>query len=184
MYWLDTAIVAVLLIGAAFGALTGFLWQIARIAGLGLALYCCLMFNDTASEIIQRDFLQGADPNLAKGIAYIVVFAAVYLACYFVALLLDQTIRAVHLQAMDRLLGAVVGVLKMGLVAAAVCFGLMQYPHPRTKEWIEQSTLAPIMAQGMDYALLAIPEEYKEEFTNNVRNWWQMAREKTNQKTE
>ena len=184
MYWLDTAIVAVLVIGAAFGALTGFLWQVARIAGLGLALYCCLFFNDVASEIILRDFLQGADPNLAKGIGYIVVFAVVYLALYFVALLVDQTIRAVHLQALDRLLGAAMGALKMGLVAAAVCFGLTQYPHPRTKEWIERSTLAPMMAQGIDWILLAIPEEYKEEFTNNVRTWWEMAREKANQKSE
>lgn len=182
MYWLDTAIVAILVIGACFGALTGFLWQVARIACLGAALYCCLFFNDVASEIILRDFLQGVDPTVAKWIGYILVFVVVYLALYFVVLLLDQTIKAVHLETIDRVLGAAMGLAKMAVIAAAVCFGLSHYPNPRAREWMEQSTIAPVMAQGVDWVLLAIPDEYKEEFTNNVRTWWEMAREKAIQK--
>lgn len=182
MYWLDTAIVAILLIGAAFGALSGFLWQVARIVSLGAALYCSLFFNDVASEIVQRDFLQGADVNLAKGIAYVVVFAVVYLTLYIVALFLDQTMRAVRLETIDRVFGALLGASKMCVVAAAICFGMTNYPHERTKEWMERSTLAPVLSESVQYVLMAIPEELKDEFTSNVQTWWQTTREKAIQK--
>lgn len=175
MFWLDTTILALLGLGALLGAVSGFLWQVARIAGLAIAIYAAILLNDWASSLLADAILQGADPRIARGLAYLAVFLVVFIVLYQVAWLLDQWIQAVHLEPFDRLLGAGVGACKMGLLLAAICLGLSNYPNERTKEILDKSSLAPALASGMDAMLVAIPEEYKNELTNG----WNQLRELT-----
>lgn len=179
MFWLDTTILALLALGALLGAVSGFLWQVARIAGLAVAVYAAILLNDWVSSLIADAILQGADPRIARGLAYLAVFLVVFIVLYQVAWLLDQWIHAVHLEPFDRMLGAVVGACKMGLLLAAICLGLSNYPNERTKEILDQSALAPALASGMDAMLVAIPEEYKTELANG----WNQLRDLTRSRT-
>jgi membrane protein required for colicin V production len=176
MYWLDSTILALLALGALVGAWTGFLWQVARILSLSLSLYAAILANDSVAKLFQDTFLKGVDDRIPHAVAYVAVFIVVYIILHQLVWVLDRVIRAVRLEPIDRLLGALVGACKIGLVLAAVCLGLTAYPHPRTKEVMEKSTLAPVLAEGMEMVLFVIPEEYKSELCSGLKNLREMAR--------
>ena len=181
MFWLDTTIIALLILGAILGAVSGLLWQVARILCVALSVYAAILLNEWASNLLLEALLKGAEPAVARAAAYLAVFLAMFFVLYHVIWLLDQAIRAVNLEPVDRLLGAGVGACKMGLVLAALCLGLTAYPNPTTKEVMEKSTLAPVLAEGMEMVLLVIPQEYKTELCNGLKNLREFARSQVEQ---
>jgi uncharacterized membrane protein required for colicin V production len=181
MFWLDTTIVALLVLGAILGAISGLLWQVARIVCVAVSVYAAILLNEWATNLLQEALLKGAEPAVARALAYLGVFIAVFFVLYHVVWLLDQAIRAVRLEPVDRLLGAGMGALKMALLVAAVCLGLSAYPNPTTKEVLEKSTLAPVLAEGMEMVLLVIPQEYKTELCNGLKNLREYARSRLEQ---
>jgi|GEM_PF-3360639 len=176
MFWLDTTIVALLVLGAILGAISGLLWQVARILCVALSVYAAILLNEWATNLFLEAFLKGAEPAVARALAYLAVFIAVFVVLYHVALVLDQAIRAVNLQPMDRFLGAAMGACKMALLVAAICLGLTAYPNQATTEVLEKSKLAPVLADGMEMVLLVIPQEYKTELCNGLKNLREFAR--------
>lgn len=175
MFWLDTAIVGVLIVGAAFGALSGFLWQAARLVGFAGAIYAAILANPWAAGLLQAQWLRDADPGVARVAAYVLVFLSVCLSIFLITWLLKEGVKAARLEAVDRLLGAVVGGLKAGLVVAAFCFVLASFPQAPTGHLLEQSSLAPTLAGVMESVLVVVPAEYKE----SLEKSWRVLRERT-----
>jgi membrane protein required for colicin V production len=169
VYWLDTAILAVLATGALFGALSGLLWQVARVLSCGVAVYASIYLNDWAAQALQEFALHVADPRLAMVLAYLVVFVAIYLTLFCATLLLERAMTAVRLQPLNRLLGATLGGVKAGLLLGAVFLGMANYPHPSTRELLDRSALAPVLARGMQVVIIAVPQEYKDWLCNGVQ---------------
>ncbi|HWY86843.1 MAG TPA: CvpA family protein [Gemmataceae bacterium] len=162
MYWLDTLILALLVLGAALGFFSGFLWQIARILTLGTALLVTVTCNDPASHFCRDQLLRGADPRVAQAVAYVLVFLVVYLVLFLAARLVYAGIRATDLVAVDRLLGGAFGAGKMALILGACCLAAANYPHQTTRDWMAKSALAPTFSDAMEHVLYIIPDEYKE----------------------
>src|SRR5262245_41364054 len=131
MFWLDTAILAVLSLGAIIGARSGLVWQLARVAGLAGSIYIAIAVNGPASTLMQDVFLYGADPRLAKLLAYVVVFISAYLVIYFISCLVREGIQATPLEPLDRALGAGLGVVKAAGVLAVVCWAVASLQHPK-----------------------------------------------------
>lgn len=161
MHWLDTTIVAVLLIGAVLGFLTGFLWQVARIAGLVLSAYCSATLHEPSCQLV-RDVFKDGDARIVSAAAYVLVFVLVYLGLYVCAMALKAAIRAADLENLDRLAGAVLGLAKSALLAGAVCLLLQYWSHPMTRDWMAQTKIAPAMAQAMEQGIALVPHEYKQ----------------------
>ncbi len=178
MFWLDSTILAVLGLGALLGALSGLLWQVARLAGLVAAVYAAVVLNEPASALVHEGFLQGADPRAARLAAYGGVFLAVYLVFYFLTYLLYQGLEAARLEPLDRLLGAALGLAKAGLILAGLCWGLASYPHPKTQELLGKSLLAPILAEGLDSLLRTLPPEFTIDSWEELRPFWDRERGK------
>jgi membrane protein required for colicin V production len=162
MYWLDTLLLVFLAVGAALGFFSGFLWQIARILTLAIAVVATVVCNDPASLFCREQLLRDADPRVAQAVAYVLVFLSVYVVLFLATRLLYKGIRAADLEIVDRLLGGLFGAAKMAMIAGACCLGTANYPHPTTRDWIAKSTLAPALADGMEQVLIIIPEDYKE----------------------
>jgi membrane protein required for colicin V production len=162
MYWLDTLILAVLVLGAALGFYSGFLWQIARILALSTALLVTVTCNEPATRFCRDQLLAGADPRIPQAAAYVLVFLAVHLILHLTTRLLYAGIRAADLEMVDRLAGGLFGAGKMALIVGACCLAAANYPHPTTRAWMAHSTLAPVFADGMEHVLVIIPDEYKE----------------------
>jgi len=169
MYWLDTAILLILGIGVAWGAVTGLWWQIARFLSLGVSFAATILGHDPAMRLVQ-DGLGQMDPRLLHGLAYVAVFLAVYLCLYYLTHLVYEMIRAGNLEYLDRLLGALLGGAKVSLILAAVCLGLANYPNPTTKQWMASSQFAPTFADGMEFVLLSFPEDYKADLQESLVN--------------
>ncbi len=168
MYWLDTLLLAIIALGALLGFFSGFLWQIARILTLGIALFATVAFNEPASRLCQDNLLRDADPRIAQVVAYVLVFLAVYLVLFLATRLVYKGIKASDLEILDRLLGGVFGAGKMALVLGATCLAAANYPHPTTRDWLAKSNLAPAFANGMEHVLLVIPDEYKENLRDTL----------------
>ena len=179
MYWLDTVILALLVMGAIFGARSGFLWQVARVAGFGVAIYASIYLNDWGAHALQELLLQGTDPRIGMVLAYLLVFIAIYLVFFGATLLLERGMEAVCLQPVNRCLGGALGTVKAGLLLGAVFLGMASYPHASTQEMMDRSHLAPMLADTMKVVLVAIPQEYKDWLCNGLENVREMARART-----
>src|SRR6476661_908253 len=98
MFWLDTAILLALGLGAGVGFWSGLLWQVARVLNLGLSFYACVALNESTTTLLDEHVLSGVDVRLTRGVAYVGVFLAVYLTLFGLTRLLQKMIRATKLE--------------------------------------------------------------------------------------
>ena len=126
--------------------------------------------NEQASVTLHDACMQGADPPVVRLTAYVVVFLAVYLVLFYATRMIYQGIEAVQLQPFDRLLGAALGLGKAALLLAAAAWALNAFQHPKTKELMSESTLAPVFVEGMESVLNVIPPEVKTEVCEGVQS--------------
>ncbi len=178
MYWLDTVIVAILLIGAVFGALSGLVWQVARVASFGVAIYAAIYLNEWATKTLQDLVLQGADPRVGMVMAYLLVFLVIYLLFFAATVILERGMTAVCLQPLNKMLGAGLGAMKAALLLGAIFLGMVNYPHAEMQEIIHHSTLAPPLAEGTQLVIVAIPQEYKDWLCAGIENLRELAKTK------
>jgi uncharacterized membrane protein required for colicin V production len=160
MYWLDTTILFVLGAGAIFGAVTGLLMQLARLAGFVISLYAAVYFNEGTAALLQEKVMQEAEPWLTYLLAYLFVFLIVYLAIYLLTLTLERGLTAVRLQVLNRLLGALLGASKLALLLGGVFLGVACYPSDSTRDMLRRSTLAPLLAEGTESVVGAVVTEW------------------------
>jgi membrane protein required for colicin V production len=182
MYWLDTTILVVLGLAALLGAISGLLWQLLRLVGFGVAVYAAVFGNDWASNVLRQTLLRDADPIAVRAVAYGVVFVGVYLALFLLTFLLERALKAAKLKALDRLLGALLGAAKAGLILGAIFLGLANVPHPQAREMLNRSLLAPVLADGVNLVLLAIPQEYKSQLQDGLRGLRDASRRKADER--
>lgn len=173
MYWLDTAILVLLALGAGLGFWSGLLWQVARVLSLVVSLYATVVCNEPATRVLD-EVVHGIDVRVARGAAYIVVFLGVYLTLFLFTRLVHKAIRATQLEIVDRLLGGLLGAAKMGAVVAVICAALVALPAPAIQECTAQSTLAPLFARGTEVGIELIPEEYRNQLADGLQQLREM----------
>ena len=171
MHWLDTTLLAALCVGAVLGFVTGLFWQLARIASFVLAVYATIFLHDAAVDVLRGSVLRELDGSIVGTAAYLTVFLLAYLLLFLVTRLLRSWIRSTDLAPLDRLLGAALGLGKVALVLAVVCWTMSRWPHPGPKEWHDASTLAALFARGVDSALIQIPDAYKQPILETFEQW-------------
>lgn len=168
MYWLDGILLVGICIGALLGARSGFLQQFGRIAGLAVAFYTAFITNDLATRFLLDYVLINTEEYIARILAYLIVFFSLYLSVFYATRLVQKLIKAVHLDSVDRMLGAVVGAAKMTLLLAVLCLGLTHFPHPKSEEVVSRSVLAPALANGLEMVVQAIPAYYRDRIHEGV----------------
>jgi uncharacterized membrane protein required for colicin V production len=112
----DAAIVCVLLGGMAWGAWRGIVWQLASIASLVLGYAVA----HTTSDDLAAHFHVPGDPIVARGLAMVVIYAAVSGSVFVMAWLVRATLSRLKFEAYDRHLGMVLGGLEGGLLGLIV----------------------------------------------------------------
>lgn len=161
MHWLDILLLLVLAVGAAFGARTGLLRQVARIASFGVALYACLSFRRPALALLDL-VMEGGTEVVREAVAGAVTFVVVYGFLYGLTLLLDARLRKSSLKVADRILGAGFGLVKTGLLAGAALLLVAVVADADTESALGRSRLAPVLLRGVRLTLAAVPPSYKE----------------------
>ena len=105
----DAAMVGLILGGMVWGAWRGIVWQIASLASLVLGYTVA----HTTSDDLAVHF--PGDPVVARGLAMVVIYAAVSGGVFLAAWMVRATLRKLKFEAYDRHLGMVLGGLEGAL---------------------------------------------------------------------
>jgi len=168
MHWLDAVLLVLLGIGALLGAWAGLVRQVLRIVAVCVAIYACIYFHEAANGFLTGR-LDGAPPFLVSLLAYALLCGLVFLVFWVIRQGVDKGLKAAKLKAVDRVLGALLGVVKFGLVAGAILMGLAVLGLPPTDAALADSKVAPVLLDGMKAVIVLVPQDYKNEVDNSVQ---------------
>jgi membrane protein required for colicin V production len=170
MHWLDMLLLGLLGFGAALGFWSGLIMQLARLVCLGVSIYVTFLLNEPVTRLLHGRIAPDTNVNLLHGLAYIGVFLAVYIALFALSRLLYRVVSASRLVFLDRLAGAVLGACKTALILAPVCAVLVFLSLPPTDEWLNRSTIAPLLARGAREAVAMLPDSYRTQAHDSVEH--------------
>ncbi|MXW65247.1 MAG: CvpA family protein [Bacteroidetes bacterium SB0662_bin_6] len=131
---LDILIAAGLLIGLARGLSTGAVRQIVGLAGTALAIVLALELMHPVGNAIGG--ILGAGAGIVPILGFIVVFAAVQLALYVLAKVIETSLKMLRLSMANRAAGAIVGLCKAALLLSVLFLVLnfFNIPNPENRE--------------------------------------------------
>jgi uncharacterized membrane protein required for colicin V production len=165
MHWLDTTLLIVLGIGAFLGAWSGLVRQVLRIVAVCVALYACIYYHEAASRLLAGQ-LEGTPPFLVGLLTYAAICLLVFLVFWGIRVGIDKGLKASKLKVLDRILGAILGMVKFGLVAGALLMGLAVLGQSSIDESLAESRIAPVLLRGMRAVIVLVPQDYKNEVDN------------------
>ena len=168
MHWLDILILVVLGVGAAMGFCTGLLWQVARVVSLALSLYVAIIINTSVSDWLSQQWTD-VNPAVNRVVAFLAVFIGVYLALYLLTRLIHSAIKAAKLETIDRVLGAILGSVKMALIVSCICALMVALDLQIFRDWFDQATTPWYFAKGTEIAVGWIPPHYRERANEGVQ---------------
>jgi membrane protein required for colicin V production len=172
MNGLDYVLIIAVAIGALHGLRRGALGMITSVVSLVAGLYLASEYYERIAAFAATAL--GTNPNVSAVIAYIFVFALVFIAIGFAGSFVSGVLRTIHLGWLDNLAGAVVG----GAIIAIICglaVMLMAAVLPSDAELLRQSKLAPIMLTYEESLVAMIPGEIKatyEEHRDALMRYW------------
>ncbi len=117
-YILDIILVIPLAWGLVRGLYKGFLLSVGSLLGLIIGIYVANAYSGQMSEYVLRQFV--LSQGMAHAISFFVIFAGVAFICFLISKLLDKFFKMVILSWLNRLLGAIFGVLKCALIVSVI----------------------------------------------------------------
>ncbi|MGP2569777.1 CvpA family protein [Ornithobacterium rhinotracheale] len=146
---LDLVLGGSLLYGTYMGYRRGIFRQIAGIVGLYIALIFGLKYADLVGDLLHDSGL--AQEKTAPFISFCIAFILILIAIHFLAGFLRKLSRSLGLGLLERLLGAVLGGIKISLMIGAFLFFILRVngkAHFFPEETISQSILLPYFKIG------------------------------------
>lgn len=176
IHWFDALVVGILAAGAAIGASRGVLRQTVRLITHALAIFVALSLHEKVVAFLEASGGElGSIPHTHSFLGtYLVVYVVLFIVAHLFqkaikALCLSPeerkgrtTLQALGLESVDRLLGAALGTIVAALVVGMGLLALTLNPDEQVETALEKSHLRPVMLRGIQRALVALPQEYKE----------------------
>lgn len=156
----DTLVIGVMAIGLVLGLVRGFMSQFTGIAGMLGGLYLAGR-HYTALRKAALDPLIDTDHNGEIAFIFIVVFTVLVAAV--VGYVMKKAFEKLDLGAYDRLMGACFGVVKSGMICAAILLAVVYFaPNGgRLEQSIGSSKAAPMLWGAMDSVADSLPKPYR-----------------------
>jgi uncharacterized membrane protein required for colicin V production len=148
--WYDLLTLGILMYAMFRGATKGVVWQLATIA----ALLLCFFFSGSLSHVI-APFIRVEEP-LNKWIAMLILYLGFSFVCFGVARVLHDAIESMRIEALDRHMGALLGLVKGAMFSVFLTFFLVTLSHS-ARESITQSESGYIAAVVIDRLDPVIP---------------------------
>lgn len=128
----DMLAAAVILICIMISMTRGIIAEVASLAAWIVSFVIARMFGEAFAEA----FLSNIQPHvLSVAVGFILVFAAAWLAMYLLRSLLTALVGSVGLGGVNRLMGALFGALKGGLIVTFVVLVCSFTDLPKTAGW-------------------------------------------------
>jgi len=115
---LDIILLVILLFGAVRGFMNGFFVEIASLVSLALGLYGAIHFSYFAANFLKNKF-EWSEKTI-QIIAFAVTFVIIVLIISFSGKLLTKIADTIALGVFNKILGALFGLMKLGLILSVV----------------------------------------------------------------
>jgi membrane protein required for colicin V production len=162
MNWLDIVILIMIVISAVSGFASGLIKSVFSLAGLIVGIVLAGRYYVGFSN--QLGFIPGdSGPRIA---AFIIIFLAVMLVATLLGIILTKIISAIMLGWLNRIGGAVLGIVLGAFFAASLLAIWVQVGSPG--DFMNDSKLAPILLDKLPFILGLLPPEF-----NNVQQFFQ-----------
>jgi membrane protein required for colicin V production len=115
---IDIFIIIPIVLGFVFGLSKGLIKELFALAAIVLGIFGARLFEPQVSQMLLSVF--DMQVGVARAISYLILFVAIAVALLFVANLLDKLVSAIALGGLNKLLGAVFGMLKMTLIVSVL----------------------------------------------------------------
>lgn len=150
---LDYAIIAIALVSVAIGAWRGAIREIINIAAWVVAFILAHAFSADLAPYF-ADWI--AEPVYRTALSWLVIFVAVLIFASLLASLLSELVRKLGLSGLDRVLGAIIGVLRGGLVIVVLALAAGMTKFPQSALWKNAALTPPIEFAAL-YARALLP---------------------------
>ena len=151
----DWALLAVLAFSVLVGLVRGLVFELMSLVGWAVAYVAAQVFSPRLAAHVP---IGTPGSPLHQGAAFVVTFIGVLIAWALLARLLRMVIRATPLTLMDRLLGAVFGLLRGGLLLVVLATVLAFTPAVRSQAWTD-SKGAAWLGLGLGWIKPLLPPE-------------------------
>ncbi len=164
MTWIDLLILAIILVSVISAFINGLLVEVFSLAGVIFGLLIAAAEYARLAPWVRRWV---ENPEAANLIAFLLIGLGVMVAAGLAGRLMRGTVRHVGLGFIDRLLGALFGVVKgcvivtLGAMAVAAFF-----PNA---DWLESSKLAPMFLSAARDGSHMTPYEFGEKIREGVK---------------
>jgi len=154
--WIILAFLAFSVVGA---AMEGFFHEAFHLAGLVLGYLLAAWQYHRLAEWFAPHL---KSPWIGEIAGFLIIFFAVLILAGFAGRIARWAMKKAGLSAIDRILGAVLGLLRGALVVAIVLTAMTAFaPAAR---WLDQSQLAPYFLVGGRAAIWLAPSELRQRF--------------------
>ena len=152
----DWILLAVLGLSFLLGIWRGLVHEVLSLAGWVVAFFVSQMYAPQAAAWLP---MEGSSQMLRYAAGFVTVFVAVLVATVFLSWLIRKMVSAVGLGPLDRLLGAVFGLLRgwVILLAATVVVGMT--PLHASQAW-QQAQGAPLLQQFLHVLKPVLPADF------------------------
>ncbi|MFV0467691.1 MAG: CvpA family protein [Dysgonomonas sp.] len=137
MWWFDFIVVLVLAFAIIKGYLTGFILQIAYLAGLLLA---AIFAGQLAERIMPHLQFESLSIHVTKPITYILAFALITTAIVAIGKLLTETLKAIKLNLPNRLAGSLFSIIKYLLIISLLINVFSLFKEEKTESHSDSIT--------------------------------------------
>ncbi len=156
MNWLDIVIAIVLVIGILLGLKTGLIKMVVSLAGLILAIFLAGRFYVALAGVMT--FIPSE--QVAKVVAYIIIFVVIMLIAALAAWLLTKIASAILLGWINRLTGAIVGLIVGAIFCGAILAIWVKYTSMGASV-ISASALGKFLLHTFPLVLGLLPGEFE-----------------------
>ncbi len=170
MNYIDIILLILLAWGLISGLKNGLVHEVASLAALILGIFGAIHFSDFTSDLLIEHFeLSG---RYLPIISFAITFIAIVVAVHFLAGILDKLIKAIALGFINRIFGALFGILKTAFILSILIFllnSLNKKAHFLPEEKMEGSILYkpvagffPFLFHKVDLKTLKLPHFKKD----------------------
>lgn len=153
---LDWIFLAVLGASLLLGLWRGLVYEVLSVLGWAVSFYAAQWLAPDVAAMLP---LQSLSDPLRYAAAFVLIFVAALFAWGLLAFVVKKLVEAVGLRPIDRVLGAVFGVLRgvILLLAAAVVVNMTAL---KTSDWWAQSSGAPMLSRVLEGLKPLLPEQF------------------------
>jgi uncharacterized membrane protein required for colicin V production len=144
--WYDLLTLGILMYAMFRGAMKGIVWQLATIA----ALLMCFFFSGTLSAAV-APFIR-VEPPMNQWIAMLILYLGFSFVSFGIARVAHEMIESMRIEALDRHLGAILGLVKGGMFSLFLTFFLVTLSHSARESIInsESGYVAAVVIDRLD----------------------------------